>query len=152
MRCPFCSEEDTQVKDSRPTDDKLSIRRRRVCNECHSRFTTIERVQLKELIVVKKNGEKKLFDREKMVRSINTALRKRQFSEEKIELMVNGLVRQFEALNDIEISTSIIGDSILKELSLIDQVAYVRFASVYKDFNTALDFEDFIHKQLRSIS
>ena len=152
MRCPFCSVEDTQVKDSRPTEDKLSVRRRRFCGECGSRFTTIERAQLKDLIVVKRNGEKKPFDREKMVRAIHTALRKRLISEEKIEMMVNSLVRQFESLSDGEISTSIIGESIMKELSQIDQVAYVRFASVYKDFNTAADFEDFIHKQLRSIS
>ena len=152
MRCPFCAVDDTQVKDSRPTEDRLSIRRRRFCSECGSRFTTIERAQLKELLVVKKNGEKKLFDRDKMLRAINTALRKRQISEETIEAMVNSLVRHFESISDGEISTSIIGESIMKELSQIDQVAYVRFASVYKDFSTAADFEDFIHKQLRSIS
>ena len=146
MRCPFCAVEDTQVKDSRPTEDRLSVRRRRFCAECGSRFTTIERTQLKELVVVKRDGNKKIFDREKMVRAINTALRKRQVSEETVEMMVNSLVRQFEASSDGEIATSIIGESILKELSKIDQVAYVRFASVYKDFNTAADFEDFIHK------
>jgi len=145
MRCPFCAVDDTQVKDSRPTEDKISVRRRRFCTECGSRFTTIERAQLKELVVVKRNGEKKPFDREKMVRAINTALRKRQISEEKIEMMVNSLVHQFETSSDGEISTSIIGESIMKKLSQIDQVAYVRFASVYKDFNTAADFEDFIH-------
>lgn len=151
MRCPFCAVEETQVKDSRPTEDKLSVRRRRSCNECGSRFTTIERVQLKELTVVKRNGERKPFDREKMLRAINTALRKRQVSEESIEIMVNSLVRQFEASSDGEISTSIIGESIMKELSLVDQVAYVRFASVYKDFSTAADFEDFIHKQVNTL-
>ena len=152
MRCPFCFADDTQVKDSRPADDKLSIRRRRVCNECGMRFSTVERTQLKELIVIKKNGEKRPFDREKIAKSIKMAIRKRQISDEKIELIISSLVRQFELLGDAEISTSIIGESIMQELSLIDQVAYVRFASVYKEFNTAADFESFINKQLRSIS
>jgi transcriptional repressor NrdR len=151
MRCPFCAVEDTQVKDSRPTEDKLSVRRRRFCNECDSRFTTIERAQLKELTVVKRSGEKKPFDREKMVRAINTALRKRQISEETIEAMISSLVRQFETSSDGEISTSVIGESIMKKLSQIDQVAYVRFASVYQDFSTAIDFEDFIHKQINNL-
>ncbi|MEK6733976.1 MAG: transcriptional regulator NrdR [Pseudomonadota bacterium] len=149
MRCPFCNVEDTQVRDSRPTEDKLSVRRRRFCVECESRFTTIERVQLKDLTVIKRNGEKKLFDREKIKRSIYTAIRKRQISEEKIEAIVNSVVREFETSSEGEILTSSIGESIMLALSKIDQVAYVRFASVYKDFNTAADFEDFINKQLK---
>ncbi len=150
MRCPYCLVEDTQVKDSRPTEDKMSVRRRRVCNQCGSRFTTIEHIQLKNLIVRKRNGEKKAFDRDKISRAISTAVRKRQISEEQIESIVNRLVRQFETSNDGEISSSLIGELIMKELSLIDQVAYVRFASVYQDFNTAQDFENFIHKQLKN--
>jgi len=146
MRCPFCGVEDTQVKDSRPAEDKLSVRRRRSCMECNSKFTTVERIQNRELIVVKRNGEKKPFDRDKMTRSISTALRKRFINKEKIELMVNNLVGYFESFHDGEISTSIIGEAIMRELSKIDQVAYVRFASVYKDFNTAADFEEFIHQ------
>ncbi len=148
MRCPFCGIEDTQVKDSRPTEDKSSIRRRRFCSNCNSRFITIERVQLRDLIVVKRNGETRPFDRDKISRSIYTALRKRLISEEKIEMIINNLVRRFEILNDGEIPTSIIGEAIMQELSDIDQVAYVRFASVYKDFNTAADFEEFIHRKL----
>lgn len=148
MRCPFCHVEDTQVKDSRPMEDKLSVRRRRFCTECNSRFTTIERAQLRELIVVKRNGEKRLFDRYKITKSITTALRKRSIPLETIELLVNKLIRKFESLGDSEISTNVIGEAIMNELSNIDQVAYVRFASVYKEFNTAADFEEFIHSQL----
>lgn len=150
MRCPYCLVEDTQVKDSRPTEDKMSVKRRRSCSNCGSRFTTIEHLQLKDLIVRKKNGEKKAFERDKICRAISTAVRKRQISEEQIDLIVNRLVRQFETTNEGEISTSLIGELIMKELSLIDQVAYVRFASVYQDFNTAQDFENFIHKQLKN--
>jgi transcriptional repressor NrdR len=146
MRCPFCGDEDTQVKDSRPSEDRLSIRRRRYCNECSHRFTTIERIQLKELIVIKRTGEKKAFDRDKIARSINTALRKRSIAKEKIEAIINSLVYKFESSNDSEVESSTIGEAIMSELSKTDQVAYVRFASVYKDFNTAEDFENFIHK------
>jgi transcriptional repressor NrdR len=146
MRCPFCGAEDTQVRDSRPSEDKLSIRRRRFCNDCSHRFTTVERIQLKDLFVIKRTGEKKPFDRDKIARAINTALRKRSIAKEKIEAIINNLVCQFEASNENEIQTTIIGEAIMKELSQIDQVAYVRFASVYKDFNTAEDFEKFIHE------
>jgi transcriptional repressor NrdR len=146
MRCPFCAIEETQVKDSRPSDDKLSIRRRRFCAECNSRFTTIERIQLKDLMVIKRNGEKKPFDRDKIFRAIKVALRKRSVAEDKLEMMVNSLVHNFELSNDGEITASTIGEAIMRELSKIDQVAYVRFASVYKDFNTVEDFEEFIHK------
>lgn len=149
MRCPFCHADDTQVRDSRPSEDKTSVRRRRFCIECESRFTTIERFQLKELLVIKKNGEKRLFDRDKIIRSINTALRKRSISDEKIEDVVNSIVRRLENSTEGEVHTSQIGEMIMQELSQIDQVAYVRFASVYKDFSTAADFEDFIHKQLK---
>lgn len=148
MRCPFCGEEDTQVKDSRPSEDRTSVRRRRFCEKCDSRFTTIERIQIRDLTVVKKNGEKKSFDRDKITRSINTALRKRSVSQEKIENIVNFLVSQLEALNENEIPTNVIGEAIMNELSKIDQVAYVRFASVYKDFNNVADFEEFIHRKL----
>lgn len=148
MRCPFCGDEDTQVKDSRPSEDKSSVRRRRFCDKCDSRFTTIERVQMRDLVVVKKNGDKKPFDRDKITRAISTALRKRLVSIEKIDNIVNNLVSNLESLNEGEISTSVIGEAIMKELSIIDQVAYVRFASVYKDFSTAADFEEFIHDQL----
>ncbi len=150
MRCPFCLAEDTQVRDSRPSEDKMSVKRRRFCNECNSRFTTIERVQLKELFVIKRSGEKKIFDREKIYRSISTALRKRNISENEIEAIVAKLVHQLESMNENEVSTTTIGEAIMKELSKIDQVAYVRFASVYKEFSTAKDFEDFIHKQLKN--
>ncbi len=149
MRCPFCHAEDTQVRDSRPSEDKSSVRRRRFCTECESRFTTIERFQLKELIVIKKNGEKRPFDRDKIIRSINTALRKRSIADEKIENVVNSIVRRLESAVEGEVYTSQIGEMIMQELSQIDQVAYVRFASVYKDFSTAADFEDFIHTQLK---
>ncbi len=150
MRCPFCGDEDTQVKDSRPSEDKSSVRRRRFCDKCDSRFTTIERIQIRDLLVIKKNGEKKTFDRDKITRAISTALRKRLISPEKIENIVNNLVSHLEGLNETEIPTNIIGEAIMQELSKIDQVAYVRFASVYKDFNTTTDFEEFIHKQLGS--
>ncbi len=152
MRCPFCGAEDTQVRDSRPSEDKSSIKRRRFCNECNYRFTTVERIQLKDLIVVKRTGEKTQFDRDKILRSINTALRKRLISQEKIDAIINNLVCQFEASNENEIQTSTIGEAIMKELSQIDQVAYVRFASVYKDFNTAEDFEKFIHQNRKQNS
>ena len=149
MKCPNCGTEDTQVRDSRPSEDKQSVRRRRSCSECNYRFTTTERIQLKDLVVVKRNGDKKPFDRNKIARAIYTALRKRSISVEKIDAIVSSLVCQFEASNDSEIPTAIIGEAIMKELSQIDQVAYVRFASVYQDFNTVADFEKFIHEQIK---
>jgi len=148
MRCPNCGAEDTQVRDSRPSEDRQSIRRRRFCSECSYRFTTIERIQLKDLVVIKRNGEKRPFDRDKIIRAISTAVRKRSIAPDKIDAIVSNLVCQFEASNDPEIPTTVIGEAIMRELSQIDQVAYVRFASVYKDFNTAADFEQFIHEQL----
>lgn len=146
MRCPFCGVEDTQVKDSRPAEDKLSVRRRRYCTECLSRFTTVERIQNRDLIVIKRNGTRKPFDRDKLTRSINTALRKRDISNEKIEYIVNSLVSYFETLQDGEVPTNVIGEAIMKELLKVDEVAYVRFASVYKDFTNATDFQEFIQK------
>lgn len=147
MKCPFCGDEDTQVKDSRPSEDGMSIRRRRFCVACNSRFTTFERVQLRELIVIKKNDDRRPFDRDKITRSIHTAVRKRSISAEQVELIVNNIVRNLEALGDNEIPTSLIGEMIMKELAALDPVAYVRFASVYKDFREAEDFGKFI-KQL----
>ena len=144
MRCPFCSHENSQVKDSRPSDDNTSIRRRRFCEKCGSRFTTYERIQLRDLIVVKKNNQKEIFDRDKMYRSISLALRKRNIEQEKIEKIVNAIVRKLENSGDTEVKTNLIGEFIMEALSHLDQVAYVRFASVYKNFREVKDFEDFL--------
>ena len=144
MRCPFCSNEDTQVKDSRPTEDNTSIRRRRVCDACGSRFTTFERIQLRDLVVVKSNGQKENFDRDKMYRSLSLALRKRNVDNEKIEKIVNAIVRKLENSGETDIKSNVIGQYIMEALMHLDQVAYVRFASVYKNFREAKDFEDFL--------
>ena len=144
MKCPFCGFDDTIVKDSRNSDDNTSVRRRRECPECGSRFTTFERVQLRELTVVKKNGEKTPFDREKLYRSIALALRKRPISPERIDKVVTSLVRKFESSYEGEISTSDIGQAVMDSLSRLDHVGYIRFASVYKDFREVKDFEDFV--------
>ena len=144
MRCPFCSNEDSQVKDSRPTEDNTAIRRRRICEQCGSRFTTFERIQLRDLIVLKTNGKKEVFDRDKMFRSLSLALRKRNVDQEKIEKIVNSIVRKLENSGDTEVKTSLIGEYIMDALSHLDQVAYVRFASVYKNFREVKDFEDFL--------
>ena len=144
MRCPFCSNEDTQVKDSRPTEDNTSIRRRRICDQCGSRFTTFERIQLRDLVVVKNSGQKENFDRDKMFRALSLALRKRSIDNEKIEKIVNAIVRKLENSGETEIKSSIIGQYIMEALKHLDQVAYVRFASVYKNFREAKDFEDFL--------
>jgi len=146
MRCPFCSNEDSQVKDSRPTEDNTAIRRRRICDQCGSRFTTFERIQLRDLVVVKTNEQKEVFDRDKMFRSLSMALRKRNVDQEKIEKIVNAIVRKLENSGDTEIKTSLIGEYVMEALSHLDQVAYVRFASVYKDFREVKDFEDFLDK------
>ena len=146
MRCPFCGNDDTQVKDSRPTEDGSAIRRRRSCPACGSRFTTFERVQLRELTVVKKTGVKQPFDREKIMRSIMLALRKRPVEPDRIERVVNGIVRRLESLGESEIPSSVVGEMMMDALSSLDPVAYVRFASVYKNFREAKDFEDFIGK------
>ena len=144
MRCPFCSNEDSQVKDSRPTEDNTAIRRRRICDQCGSRFTTFERIQLRDLIVLKNNGQKEIFDRDKMFRAISLALRKRTVDQDKIEKIVNAIVRKLENSGDGEIKTEVVGQYIMEALSNLDQVAYVRFASVYKNFREVKDFEDFL--------
>jgi len=144
MRCPFCAHEDTQVKDSRPSDDAMAIRRRRHCPACNGRFTTFERTQLRELTVVKKNGGRRPFDRDKLTRSIGIAVRKRPISSDQVEFMVTEIVRQLEGLGEAEIETNYIGQLVMEALAKLDQVAYVRFASVYRDFCETKDFEKFI--------
>ena len=146
MHCPFCGHEDTQVKDSRPTDDGSAIRRRRFCTACGQRFTTIERVQLRELTIVKRDGRRVPFDRDKLARSIRTALRKRPVQEERIERIVNGIVRALEASGETDISSQQIGEQVMETLKDVDAVAYVRFASVYRNFREAKDFEAFLGK------
>ncbi len=146
MRCPFCGHGDTQVKDSRPTEENATIRRRRYCPECGSRFTTFERVQLRELSVLKKDGEKVLFDREKLMRSLRIALRKRPVDDDRIERIVNSIQRRLETLGESEIPTKVVGEMVMDYLADLDQVAYVRFASVYRNFREAKDFEDFVGK------
>ena len=140
MRCPFCGSLDTQVKDSRPTDDSSAIRRRRVCPDCAGRFTTFERVQLRELTVVKKSGRRAPFDREKLARSIQIALRKRPVEAERVDRMINGLVRQLESSGEAEVASDTIGELVMQGLKNLDEVAYVRFASVYRNFREARDF------------
>lgn len=144
MRCPFCFNEDTQVKDSRPTDDNSAIRRRRLCVGCGSRFTTFERVQLRELTVLKKSGRRAPFDREKLTRSIQIAVRKRPVEQEQVERLINGIVRRLESSGESEISSEVIGEMVMDALANLDQVAYVRFASVYRNFHEAKDFEEFV--------
>ena len=146
MRCPFCSNKDSQVKDSRPTEDNTAIRRRRICDQCGSRFTTFERIQLRDLVIIKSNDKKETFDRDKMFRSISLALRKRNIDQEKIEKIVNAIVRKLENSGETEIKSNLIGEYIMDALSRLDQVAYVRFASVYKNFREVKDFEDFLGK------
>ena len=144
MRCPFCQHEDTQVKDSRPTEDNTAIRRRRFCPSCGARFTTFERVQLRELTVVKSNGHREPFDRDKIERSMRVALRKRPVEADRVERVVNSLVRQLETSGDTEIPSQRIGEMVMQALATLDSVAYVRFASVYRNFREAKDFEDFV--------
>ena len=144
MRCPYCSYSDTQVKDSRPTEDNAVIRRRRSCPQCGARFTTFERVQLRDLMVKKRDGKKVEFDRDKLARSINIAFRKRPVDSERIEKMITGIVRRLESSGESEILSSDIGEMVMDTLSEIDQVAYVRFASVYRNFREARDFEKFV--------
>lgn len=144
MRCPFCSHEDSQVKDSRHTEDNTAIRRRRICDQCGSRFTTFERIQLRDLIVIKSNGQKEIFDRDKMFRSLSLSLRKRNVEQDKTEKIVSAIARRLENSGDTEIKSSLIGEYIMEALSNLDQVAYVRFASVYKNFREVKDFEDFL--------
>ena len=143
MRCPFCAEGDSQVKDSRPTEDGASIRRRRQCDACGARFTTFERVQLRELVVVKKEGKREPFDRAKLERSVAIALRKRGVEPARVERMLSGIQRQLETSSDGEVDASRIGELVMAGLKGVDSVAYIRFASVYKDFAEAKDFEEF---------
>jgi transcriptional repressor NrdR len=143
MRCPFCGHEDSQVKDSRPTEDNSAIRRRRQCEGCGARFTTFERIQLRELTVLKSEGRREPFDREKLDRSVAIACRKRQIDTAKIEKLVSGIQRQLETLGDSEIESAKIGEYVMEGLKGLDTVAYIRFASVYKEFAEAKDFEDF---------
>ncbi|MBM3568846.1 MAG: transcriptional repressor NrdR [Alphaproteobacteria bacterium] len=146
MRCPFCGHEETQVKDSRPTEDAAAIRRRRSCPACGARFTTFERVQLRELTIVKKNGRRAPFDRDKLMRSIGLATRKRPIEPDRIERMVNGIVRRLESMGENEIKSDHVGELVMEGLANLDPVAYVRFASVYRNFREAKDFEEFVGK------
>ena len=141
MRCPSCTSLDTQVKDSRPTEDSSAIRRRRLCLACGFRFTTFERVQLRELVVIKRNGRRVPFDRDKLVRSVQIALRKRPVDQERVEKMVSAIVRELESGGESEISSEAIGEIVMEHLRTLDDVAYVRFASVYRNFREAKDFE-----------
>jgi transcriptional repressor NrdR len=144
MRCPFCGAEDTQVKDSRPTEDNSAIRRRRQCPNCGARFTTFERVQLRELTVVKTTGQREPFDRDKLMRSMQLALRKRPVEAERLDRVVNSIVRRLESSGESDIPTKVIGEMAMEALRTLDQVAFVRFASVYRNFREAKDFEEFV--------
>lgn len=144
MRCPYCGSLDTQVKDSRPSDDHATIRRRRVCPDCGGRFTTFERVQLRELIVVKRSGRRTPFDRDKLTRSVEVALRKRPVDPDRVERMINGIVRQLESSGETEVASETIGELIMDGLKNLDFVAYIRFASVYRNFRQTQDFADLL--------
>jgi transcriptional repressor NrdR len=146
MRCPFCGDTSSQVKDSRPAEDHGVIRRRRLCPACGARFTTFERVQLRELTVLKKNGRRAPLDREKLARSVHIAMRKRPIDPERVERMISGIVRQLESQGETEISSEVIGETVMAALAEVDTVGYVRFASVYRNFSEASDFETFIHE------
>ncbi|MFN3260922.1 MAG: transcriptional regulator NrdR [Pikeienuella sp.] len=144
MRCPFCGDTETQVKDSRPAEDHVAIRRRRFCPACGGRFTTYERVQLRDLTVLKKNGRREEFDRDKLARSIRIALQKRPIAADRVDQMISGIVRRLESLGDSDVRSDTIGEIVMESLARIDTVAYVRFASVYKNFQEADDFEEFV--------
>lgn len=144
MKCPFCSNPDTQVKDSRPSEDGLTIRRRRFCPSCNSRFTTFERVQLRELTVMKKNGERRIFDRDKLIRAISVAIRKRPVNPDDVERLVNSIVQRLESGGESEVASSLIGEMVMEGLKDLDEVAYIRFASVYRNFREGKDFEKFV--------
>jgi len=144
MRCPYCGSLATQVKDSRPTEDSAAIRRRRVCPDCGGRFTTFERIQLRELTVLKKSGRRVPFDRDKLARSVQVALRKRPVEEERVERLISGIVRRLESMGESEVSSDTIGKLVMEGLRTLDDVAYVRFASVYRNFREAKDFEEFL--------
>jgi transcriptional repressor NrdR len=144
MRCPFCGHNDTQVKDSRPTEDNAAIRRRRFCPSCGARFTTFERVQLRELTILKKSGKRAPFDRDKLERSVQISLRKRPVDQDRLERMISGIQRRLESMGEAEIPSSVIGEMVMDSLANLDPVAYVRFASVYRNFREAKDFEEFV--------
>lgn len=147
MKCPFCGHQESQVKDSRPSEDGAAIRRRRSCPECGGRFTTFERVQLRELTILKRSGRRSPFDREKLVRSIAIALRKRPVDPERVERMVSGIVRQLESRGETEIESSVVGELVMKALKALDEVGYVRYASVYRDFRETQDFAKFLGQE-----
>lgn len=147
MKCPFCGHLESQVKDSRPSEDGAAIRRRRACPECGGRFTTFERVQLRELTILKKSGRRTPFEREKLQRSIDIALRKRPVDPERIDRMVSGIVRQLESRGETELESSVVGELVMKALKALDVVAYVRYASVYRDFRETEDFARFLGKE-----
>ncbi|NKB45858.1 MAG: transcriptional repressor NrdR [Alphaproteobacteria bacterium] len=144
MRCPYCGGLDTQVKDSRPTEDNAAIRRRRFCPACAARFTTFERVQLRDLVITKKDGQRVPFDREKLSRSLHIACRKRPVEEDRIERVVNGIQRRLESMGESELPSDVIGEMVMEALEGLDKVAYIRFASVYKNFRESKDFESFV--------
>lgn len=144
MRCPFCGHDETQVKDSRPSEDGAAIRRRRLCPSCEGRFTTFERVQLRELTILKRSGRRAPFDRDKLARSLSVALRKRPVEPERVERMISAIVRQLESMGETELPSSTIGELIMKHLKQLDDVAYVRYASVYRDFKETEDFARFL--------
>ena len=146
MRCPFCGNEDTQVKDSRPTEDNAAIRRRRICGNCGARFTTFERVQLRELTVVKSGNDREPFDREKLLRSMRIALRKRPVEAERVERVVNSIVRQLESSGETEIPSKQVGEMAMQALLQLDQIAYIRYASVYRNFREASDFNELLDR------
>ena len=147
MKCPFCSSPDSQVKDSRPSEDGAAIRRRRLCPDCGGRFTTFERVQLRELTILKRSGRRAPFDREKLERSIVMAMRKRPIEAERVERMISAIVRQLESLGETEIASTVVGEMAMKALKNLDEVAYVRFASVYRDFRETQDFARFLGEE-----
>ena len=147
MRCPFCGHAESQVKDSRPSEDGAAIRRRRMCPECGGRFTTFERVQLRELIILKRSGRRSPFDRDKLVRSIALATQKRPVEAERVERMINGIVRQLESMGETEMPSSTVGEMVMKALKSLDDVAYVRYASVYRDFKETSDFAKFLGEE-----
>lgn len=148
MLCPFCGSEDTQVKDSRPAEDGAAIRRRRLCGACGARFTTFERVQLREINVVKRSGRKSVFDRDKLERSFEIALRKRDVDKDEVARAINDIVRTLEGNADGDVPSNLVGELVMQALARLDQVAYIRYASVYRNFDEATDFEAFVEKEL----
>jgi transcriptional repressor NrdR len=146
MLCPFCKSEDTQVKDSRPSEDGTAIRRRRQCNSCDARFTTFERVQLREVSVIKRDGSKALFDRDKLAKSFKIALRKRDIEPDRIDIEINEIVKKLESTGEPDVASEYIGSLVMKALSKLDKVGYVRYASVYRNFADPQDFEEFVNE------